>query len=55
MSDAPPSPPTKLKKLHLEKLIEERHNRTHNGTDQIHIFDGKPAEMAYARASWVRD
>lgn len=53
ISGEPLSPKTKVNPIELGAVIEARHNRTHDGDDKIHAFSGSPAEIAYARASWV--
>jgi len=48
---APPLPKTKFSKIPLTKMLEQRHNRTHDGNQAINIT--VPAAEFYLRASWV--
>jgi len=53
ISDAPPVSPTKVKPIELAAVLQEKHNKTHNPEDHIHIYGGNATENAYAKASWV--
>lgn len=53
MSNAPPIADTNVKTIALEAVLQEKHNRTHNPSQQIHVYGGSPTENAYAKASWV--
>ncbi len=53
ISPVPKAPRVKYQDIELGRVLEERHNRTHEPKDRIHIFSGGDVENAYARASWV--
>lgn len=53
ISHAPPVSPTKVKHIELAAVLQEKHNKTHNPKDHIHIYGGNATENAYAKASWV--
>ena len=53
ISPVPKGPKVKFEKVALGRVLEERHNRTHEPKDRIHVFGGGDVENAYARASWV--
>lgn len=53
MSNAPPIADTSVKTIALEAVLQEKHNRTHNPSQQIYVYGGSPTENAYALASWV--
>ena len=51
ITPAPPLPKTKFSKIPLTKMLEQRHNRTHDAKHQINT--SIPPEEFYLRASWV--